>query len=258
MLQYAVFVDAGYLFAAGGATLAGRPVVRSEVTLDCPQAVNLLVEVGNSIVGYERLLRIYWYDAQPRGRHQTYHDEIRDLDNVKLRLGHLNSQRQQKGVDSLIVTDMIELARQRSISDAVLLAGDGDLTVGVAIAQSFGTRVHLMGMGSRTGNQSPELFAEADVTVELANEQIGQFLTITGQSEVLTQSILDAIDAFIGSVPDDSIEGLKERLNLRHRGIPIELDRQLLAHCRTAKGDDLTDEERARMRVIFRANILEL
>ena len=44
----------------------------------------------------------------------------------------------QKGVDSLIVTDLIELARNHAISDAVLLAGDEELRIGVQIAQSLG------------------------------------------------------------------------------------------------------------------------
>ena len=66
---------------------------------------------------------------------------------MKLRLGQLNSEGQQKGVDSLIVTDLIELARNKAISDAVVLTGDEDIRVGVQIAQSLGVRVHLLGIG---------------------------------------------------------------------------------------------------------------
>jgi uncharacterized LabA/DUF88 family protein len=76
------------------------------------------------------------------------------LDNVKVRLGFVNSVGEQKGVDSLIVTDMIALARNRAVSDAVLVSGDEDLRVGVQQAQEFGVRVHLVGIKPSGGNQS--------------------------------------------------------------------------------------------------------
>ena len=60
---------------------------------------------------------------------------MRRLDNVKLRLGQLNSAGQQKGVDSLIVTDLMELARNKAISDAVVVTGDEDIRIAVQIAQ---------------------------------------------------------------------------------------------------------------------------
>ena len=93
---------------------------------------------------------------------------MRQLDNVKLRLGQLNSAGQQKGVNSLIVTDLMELARNKAISDAVVVTGDEDIRIGVQIAQSHGVRVHLLGIGGATNKGSQSLTlqtAEAD-TVE--------------------------------------------------------------------------------------------
>jgi uncharacterized LabA/DUF88 family protein len=49
----------------------------------------------------------------------------------KVRLGFVNRAGEQKGVDSLIVTDMISPARNRAMADAVLRSGDEDLRVGV-------------------------------------------------------------------------------------------------------------------------------
>ena len=46
---------------------------------------------------------------------------------MKVRLGFVNSLGQQKGVDSLIVTDMLTLARNRAVAECVLLSGDEDL-----------------------------------------------------------------------------------------------------------------------------------
>ena len=65
----------------------------------------------------------------------------------------MNSVGEQKGVDSLIVTDMINLARNRAISDAVFVSGDEDLRVGVQQAQEFGVRVHLVGIKPSRGSQ---------------------------------------------------------------------------------------------------------
>ena len=73
--------------------------------------------------------------------------DLAHSDDVKLRLGFINEYGQQKGVDSLIVTDLVELARNHAISDAVILSGDEDIRIGVQIAQSFGVRAHLTGSG---------------------------------------------------------------------------------------------------------------
>ncbi len=64
-------------------------------------------------------------------------DLIGQSANTKLRLGLINSRGQRKGVDSLIVTDLIELARNRAITDALILSGDEDIKIGVQVAQTF-------------------------------------------------------------------------------------------------------------------------
>lgn len=69
---------------------------------------------------------------------------------MKVRLGFVNSVGEQKGVDSLIVTDMIALARNRAISDAVLMSGDEDLRVGVQQAQELGVRAGCLGIAIDT------------------------------------------------------------------------------------------------------------
>ena len=47
-------------------------------------------------------------------------------------------------MDSLIVTDLIELARNHAITDALILSGDGDIKIGVQAAQTFGVRIRLL------------------------------------------------------------------------------------------------------------------
>lgn len=69
-------------------------------------------------------------------------------------MGFVNSQRKRKGVDSLIVTDMITLARNRATAECVPLAGHEDLRVGVQQARGYGARVHLLGVKPARGGQS--------------------------------------------------------------------------------------------------------
>jgi hypothetical protein len=95
-----------------------------------------------------------------------------------VRLGFVNNAGQQKGVDSLIITDMINLARNRAMSDAILLSGDEDLRVGVQQAQEFGIRVHLLGITPCRGSQSQFLLQEADTTHEWTREEIGGFMSL--------------------------------------------------------------------------------
>ncbi|RWD13985.1 MAG: NYN domain-containing protein [Mesorhizobium sp.] len=138
MDRCAVFVDAGYLFAQGSTALTGSKKARTAVSLDAKQAVECLKEVVAQRAPDTKLLRIYWYDGAVSGsRPTTDQAAVAGLDDVKLRLGFINSHGQQKGVDSLIVTDMIELARLKSIGDAILLSGDEDVRVGVQIAQKL-------------------------------------------------------------------------------------------------------------------------
>lgn len=84
---------------------------------------------------------------------------------------------QQKGVDSLLVTDLVELARNRAISDAVLLSGDEDVRIGVQIAQGFGVRVHLIGIEPRHNNQSRALMQESDTATEWSKSAIERIIT---------------------------------------------------------------------------------
>ena len=93
----------------------------------------------------------------------TEQQSIAELPDVKVRLGNLNANNQQKGVDSLIRSDLESLARHRAISDAALLGGDEDLVSAVEAAQGYGARVHLWGIEAPEGrNQAEPLLWEVD------------------------------------------------------------------------------------------------
>jgi uncharacterized LabA/DUF88 family protein len=157
----AIFVDAGYFYAQGSACLQAGKAKRENVILAHDAFVDFLRQLAHQVQPNASLLRIYWYDGTSRGPTQD-HKTLALLDDVKLRLGFINSFGQQKGVDSLLVTDLVELARNGAICDAVLLGGDEDLRIGVQIAQSFGVRVHLLGVEPSRGSQSLQLRQEAD------------------------------------------------------------------------------------------------
>jgi hypothetical protein len=182
MDRVAVFVDAGYLFAQGSALITGAKTPRGHVKLDLDKVLTALESFASRISGVP-LLRIYWYDGTSTGPGPE-HIALAFKPNVKVRLGFVNTAGQQKGVDSLIVTDIITLARNRVMSDAVLLSGDEDVRVGVQQAQEFGVRVHLLGISPCRGSQSLFLLQEADTTHEWTQNDVSSFLTSTQRAQV--------------------------------------------------------------------------
>jgi uncharacterized LabA/DUF88 family protein len=127
MTSVAVFVDAGYLFAQGATAMCGCTLPRSQLRLDSTAAAAELKLVALQKSEGCRLLRIYWYDGTASGRLSLDQSALANSDDIKLRLGQINSVGQQKGVDSLLITDLIELARNRAVSDVLLVSGDEDV-----------------------------------------------------------------------------------------------------------------------------------
>ncbi|MER7399895.1 NYN domain-containing protein [Streptomyces sp. NPDC000151] len=159
---HAVFVDAGYLYAAAGRLVTGTEDRRS-FDLDAEGIIDAFIEMARTVFPDSRLLRVYWYDGARRRIHTLEQQSIAELPDVKVRLGNLNANNQQKGVDSLIRSDLESLARHRAISDAVLIGGDEDLVSAVEAAQGYGARVHLWGIEATEGrNQAEPLLWEVD------------------------------------------------------------------------------------------------
>ncbi len=168
MDRCAVFVDAGYLLAGGGLVCCGTKK-RAEIVCDYPAVTQSLADVASRNCGFA-VLRIYWYDAAPDAIPLPDHLKIAHLPNIKLRLGRLSGG-EQKGVDSLIVRDLMTLARERAVATAYLLSGDEDLREGVVAAQDMGVRVVLLGIPSSPGtNQAATLVRESDEHVVLSQE----------------------------------------------------------------------------------------
>ncbi|WP_338700212.1 NYN domain-containing protein [Streptomyces sp. Q6] len=174
---HAIFVDAGYLYAAAGRLVAGTEDRRS-FDLDAEGVIEALIDKARTIFADSRLLRVYWYDGARRRIHTTEQQSIAELPDVKVRLGNLNANNQQKGVDSLIRSDLESLARHRAISDAALLGGDEDLVSAVEAAQGYGARVHLWGIEAPDGrNQADPLLWEVDSQRTLDLDFVKPFVT---------------------------------------------------------------------------------
>jgi hypothetical protein len=177
MERFAFFVDAGYLYVAGGDLCCGERK-RGGVDLDASGFVSAML--GEFALDCDLPpLRTYWYDGAKRRVPTASHQQIAAIPNVKLRLGSISGKNQQKGVDALIYRDLITLARARSIAHAYLLSGDEDLREGVQYAQELGVRVTLVGIPpvSQPYNQSLDLVNEADELLALDKAKLGSFFT---------------------------------------------------------------------------------
>jgi uncharacterized LabA/DUF88 family protein len=276
MNRSAVFVDAGYLFAAGSALLGGSKQSRHLINIDEKAVVSALRGFAQNRTGCD-LLRVYWYDGVTAKGLTVDHQRIASCDDIKLRLGFINSAGQQKGVDSLIVTDLVELARNGAICDAILVAGDEDTRIGVQIAQSYGVRVHLLGIEPARSNQSRQLIQEADTTSEWGRDVVTSFLTllpglgasvaaeppaspiqVTPQSVVLPPPSMERICISVSQCAMDFAAALESSDIFvigehwtDYQQIPKLLDGRLLASTRERLHRNLTAPERTEMRVAF-------
>lgn len=264
MNRVAVFVDAGYLFAQGSLELCGQKLKRGGVNLDHGAAIAALKNFAEAKSGLP-LLRVYWYDGTSQGP-SAQHIALAYLADVKIRLGFVNPYGQQKGVDSLIVTDMLTLARNRGMAECVLLSGDEDLRVGVQLAQEHGVRVHLLGIKPARGTQSMFLLQEADATYEWTASDLDGFLECNRSTEPEPSaeavppelgasgdvaSVLKAIAEQVASeVPDGEIASLVDNIRATNMR-PKEIDAQLLAKSRRVLGNNLDTSQKNMIREGF-------
>lgn len=145
------------------------------------------------------------------------------------------------------------------------------------IAQSFGVRVHLLGIIPCRGSQSPQLMQEADTTTEWDAATVAKFLAVSpislglgGQSPSAvspaaanatpptptspaqsTAAPVVSFDTVIGGafamLDAAAISGIKA-FWLTSRALPPEVDGKLLAKCRAEIGRDLEVAEKRTVR----------
>lgn len=181
MRSAAIFVDAGYLFSAGSDLAYGTVVKRHYLVLHEPEGlIERVMNAASECWDGEplRLLRTYWYDGAVDGVPSPTQIAVGDLPRVKLRLGRMSAGG-QKGVDGLIILDLITLARNRAVDVAILVSGDEDLRETALHAQSFGLTMIVAGFprSSRQG-QSVSLLREADHVVSLTKADVEPHLLL--------------------------------------------------------------------------------
>ena len=267
MNRFALFVDAGYFFAGGAEAAFEHPVPRHAYRIeDLEKCLVDLRNIAQDRCPGQEFLRIYWYDAPPKTGLSIEQSTLALQPGMKLRLGVLNNVGEQKGVDSLIVTDLIELARNRAISDAVLISGDEDIRIGVAVAQTFGLRVHLMGVGNHDRNVSRSLRMEADSFHGIDPDWCKKVLMLTGETAAQQTFIQTPtgtptdLESAAKTVCEKILEGksvpeIREIRTLvtQSRQVPMEIDRKLIATTAKHMGDvKLTPEELRKVREVFR------
>jgi uncharacterized LabA/DUF88 family protein len=198
MATMAGFVDVGFLRGGGVKALGNK-----NVKINAPATVAWLKGLGSSY-GCSEFLRTYWYDGQlPEShiQHTTQAQEFRRIGQtpgLQMRSGYMQKQKQawqyplqqalqnfgvdmqkfeaatnfhfndkyeQKGVDTLIVLDLVRLAQRRAYDTAILLCGDRDIAEAVRVAQDEGRRVVVA--YPRGAGLSHELKHYADELLEL-------------------------------------------------------------------------------------------
>lgn len=260
MQRFAIFVDAGYLFAGGANCLFQSTKRRNELSFDIQKAAAFLKEKSARLCAPScSLLRIYWYDGASEGRLSTDQQLIANTNDIKLRLGIINSLGQQKGVDAKIVTDLVELSRNQSISDAILLGGDEDLRIGIELAQEYGIRAHLLCI-DRAGT-SPTLKQECDTVTILTHADLGDFIQLKPQLPTLNPdhqatTIPEVVMQYIQQLSPKDISDLKQIFqNSRSTQIPKEHDGKLLAKAGEALDRKLDSSESTFLRNEFKTSI---
>lgn len=264
-MKIAVFVDAGYLYALCCIARFRAPQPRVRVDLDLDAVVRQLkFEVAALDGGGGRLIRIYWYDGAPKSGMTADQARVASAADVKLRLGSVNNYGEQKGVDALIAHDLSELARNGAIEAAILVSGDEDILVGVQTAQSFGVRVHLLGIDP-LHSQAQRLRHEADVCHEWPEGLVAPWLNLKPSARAYQPTTEDGAeyDYGTGALPDmepivdamqPAIEGRQYALlNLWERSnrIPREIDSQLMRVLSSTLGRQLSAQEKPALRQTF-------
>lgn len=256
-----VFVDAGYVLAAGADLLYG--LSRKDITCDYASLVSKLNDWAVEQAAVP-LLRTYWYDGAPGGKPTADHHAIGSLTNVKVRLGRVTGGG-QKGVDSRVVLDLILLAQNNAITTAFLVSGDEDLQEGVEAAQELGVRVVLVGLpDSKRGKQSFSLICASDQHVVLDRAWWAEHFS---QSELPTAEATDIseadLDGAVRTAAADWLESpdpghLASILDDNGPPLPKEVDGWLLSTVSDRLRISLRGDEvrRRQVRHTFRAEIL--
>ena len=181
MDRCALFVDAGYALADGALAVHGTRN-RDSVSWDYPGLLKLLGSLSRDRTGLP-LLRCYWYDTVSDGSRAAEHDTLADIPGVKLRLSKARPSRKE-GVEAEIRKDLTALARNRAVSDVIIVSAEEDLGPVIAEVQDLGIRtilLHIANEGSWAMSRS--LRQECDDVMEMAPGHLRPYVDLISGAE---------------------------------------------------------------------------
>jgi len=110
MNRFVVMVDAGYLLRQAIEIVSNKAsTLRADLDITDPAGlIKALLAKSNATLNLsgKELLRVYWYDGVMANGFTPQQRALVNVDDVQFRAGTINGRGQQKGVDSLIVTDL--------------------------------------------------------------------------------------------------------------------------------------------------------
>jgi hypothetical protein len=187
----ALFVDAGYVLTDGAMAVHGTRR-RESVSWDY---AGLLQLFGSFATERSRLplLRCYWYEATVEGRRSADHDTLADLPGVKLRVAKMRPGRRE-GVEGEIHRDLTTLARNKAVSDVMVVSAEEDLAQVIADVQDMGMRVTLLHIAvDGTWTISRALRQECDDIMEISASQLRPYVELISGAEPPRPDEADAL-----------------------------------------------------------------
>jgi hypothetical protein len=189
----ALFVDAGYVLGDGAMAVHGTRN-RESVSWNHAGVLEVLRNVARDRTGLP-LLRCYWYEATVEGRRGSEHEILADLPGVKLRLGKMKPGRRE-GVASEIHRDLTTLARNRAISDALVVSAEEDLAQVIADVQDLGLRVILVHIAAPGWTAATALRQECDEIVEISEAHLRPSVELVVGAEPAGEEERQAVPAY--------------------------------------------------------------
>src|SRR5450631_2303889 len=177
----ALFVDAGYALSDGAAAVHGTRH-RDSVSWDYAGLLKLLAGLSRDRTGLP-VLRCYWYEATVDSRRTAEHDTLADIPGLKLRLGKVRPGRRE-GVETEIRRDLTALARNKAVSDVIIVSAEEDLAQVISDVQDQGIRValvHIAADGDWTIARA--LRQECDDIIEIAAGHLRPYVDLIPGAE---------------------------------------------------------------------------
>lgn len=140
---------------------------------DAKLSVPSFFALAQAICGNKRLSRVYFYTTREKlqkaevdhGKQSFEQCRVVLGDSVELPSGEIR----EKGVDALLVADLIYHAASRNCNFAAVVSNDTDFVVALKRVEDFGCNTGVIGV---INDASPRLKASCDIYLFLAAEQL--------------------------------------------------------------------------------------